>query len=202
MTVIYLPEGCVDTGRPVSTQQVITSATLVQPSAAQAFRVLEGIEALWRTSSLHAGAPSSFLLASAMPPILLNQYLLVLEQGSQKPLGLCTWAAMDLETEYRYLLEPTALQRTDWCSGDRLWLIDWIGTHAINRLMARWLKTRALPTRVLRTLRVHPPATQGSILSFVGAQIDPDTARHLLQSYHDDYTRTRRAATGSSTDRR
>lgn len=194
--VIYLPEGWAGVGpdEPARVPPVVKSVGLDQPSAAQAFRLLEGFEQLWRTSRLHVAAPIGFLHAYAMPAILLNQYLLVMEQGCQKPLGLCTWARMDRAAELRYLSDPTALARSDWCSGDRLWLIDWIGSASVNRLMAQWLKTRVLPSQILRTLRLREGQAQARILSFLGAQVDRGRAREILQSYHAEYAMPAQAA--------
>jgi cytolysin-activating lysine-acyltransferase len=94
---------------------------------------------------------------------------------------------MDRLSERQYLADPTSLGKADWCSGDRIWLIDWLGSTAVNRLMAQMLKTRVLPAEVLRTLRVSPGRTTGRILSFQGAAIDRDVARARLQAYHADY---------------
>ncbi len=193
MTVVYLAKDDVEKGRPAHRAQVAQTVALAQPSAAQAFRLLECIERLWRDSSMHRAAPTSYLFAYSMPAILLNQYLLVLEQGTQKPLGLCTWAKMDRFAEYRYLIDPTGLARQDWCSGDRLWLIDWIGQTAINQLMAQLLKTQVLPREVLRTLRVRPKSTRGSILSYCGAELERTTARSILKGYHDEYVEMHRS---------
>ncbi|WP_310626351.1 toxin-activating lysine-acyltransferase [Limnohabitans sp.] len=173
---------------------VVKTIALERPSAAQAFRLLEAFECLWRTSRLHANAPTSHLFANVMPAILLSQYLLVLEQGSQKPLGLCTWAKMDKASEYRYLLDPTGLNKNDWLSGDRLWLIDWIGQPSVNRRMAQFLKAQLLPREVLRTLRVRPNSSKAFIRSFCGSLIEPSVAQAILRDYHAEYLRMHRTS--------
>ncbi len=198
--IIYLASGG-SHDASVSLASIQRTLTLPQPNAAQAFRLLENIESLWRSSPLHAHAPTERLFTYVMPAVLLDQYLLVLEQGTQKALGLCTWARMDRLSERRYLADPTSLGKTDWCSGDRIWLIDWIGSTAVNRLMAQMLKTRALPAEVLRTLRVSPGCTTGRILSFQGAAIDRDVARARLQAYHAEYAEFAASAASAASAR-
>lgn len=83
---------------------------------------------LWMQSPTHRPCPIADLDRLLLPAIKTGQFVLALQDDElQQPAGLITWARFSAATEQRYLqsLDKT-LQPSDWRSGDRPWILDWV----------------------------------------------------------------------------
>lgn len=84
---------------------------------------------LWMQSPDHRTLPLQALQQLLLPAIQTGQYLLLHERRAtgHQPVAYMSWAHLSAEAESRYLDHPLrGLQPSDWRSGDRMWVIDWI----------------------------------------------------------------------------
>ena len=93
-------------------------------------------------SPAHRNAPLQLLATLVLPAIKHRQFVIASQKG--KPVFYLAWGWFDADAESRYLRLPLQHMRTtDWTSGDRLWLLDWIApfghTHALRALIGRRL---------------------------------------------------------------
>ncbi|EHO1855377.1 toxin-activating lysine-acyltransferase, partial [Escherichia coli] len=80
---------------------------------------------LWMHSPLHRDAPLHTLPDLLLPVIKHRQYVITTEQG--RPVFFMSWAWLSQEAEARYLTQPAILMpQSDWNSGDRMWVCDWV----------------------------------------------------------------------------
>ncbi len=70
-------------------------------------------------------------------PILAGTYVLISEQkpsGQWASVGWLAYALFDADAERRHVNDPTQpLPPTDWCRGDRLWIVHWISAPGQTR---------------------------------------------------------------------
>lgn len=70
-------------------------------------------------------------------PILAGTYVLISEQrpsGQWVPVGWLAYALFDADAERRHVNDPLQhLPPTDWCRGDRLWIVHWIAAPGQTR---------------------------------------------------------------------
>ncbi len=74
---------------------------------------------------LHRDAPLHTLPDLLLPVIKHRQYVVATEQG--RPVFFMSQAWLSPEAEARYLTQPAILMpQSDWNSGDRMWVCDWV----------------------------------------------------------------------------
>jgi hemolysin-activating ACP:hemolysin acyltransferase len=76
------------------------------------------------------GEDTTAMQLQVVEPILAGTYVLISKQqpsGQWVPVGWLAYALFDADAERRHLNDPLqSLQPTDWCRGDRLWIVHWI----------------------------------------------------------------------------
>ncbi|MCF3281647.1 toxin-activating lysine-acyltransferase, partial [Escherichia coli] len=91
---------------------------------------------LWMHSPLHRDAPLHTLPDLLLPVIKHRQYVITTEQG--RPVFFMSWAWLSQEAEARYLTQPAILMpQSDWNSGDRMWVCDWVAPSGHTPDMSR-----------------------------------------------------------------
>lgn len=136
---------------------------------------------LWMHAPKHNTRPLFALEHGLLPAIHLGQYVLVIEKdtqtGARRPIGYLGWANLSAEAEARYVDNPiTGLQRDDWNSGDRMWLIDFVAPfgHAA-KVHATW---RPLFAKAVVRYMYHRSNERGvQVREITGLQVKPDEAR-------------------------
>lgn len=87
------------------------------------------LELARRVDRAYDEAPAAMQL-QVIEPILAGTYVLISERrpsGQWVPIGWLAYALFDADAERRHLNDPLQfLPPTDWCKGDRLWIIHWI----------------------------------------------------------------------------
>lgn len=127
---------------------------------------------LWMHSRVHRPCPVYELERLLMPALKTGQFVLALQNDAlQQPVGLMTWANFDAEAEQRYLqaLDRT-LQPSDWQSGDRPWILDWVVPFGHVHAMTRATQRR-MPNSCFRTLYHKGDATGIKVMHFKGSQV-------------------------------
>lgn len=106
---------------------------------------------LWMQSEAHKDIPLHVLNQLLLPAIGYRQFMIGSVEG--RPVFFLSWALFDEAAEHRYLhSHPSSLPETDWNSGDRLWVIDWIAPFGHTRQMSRLLREHWFKDRCARLL--------------------------------------------------
>ena len=132
-----------------------TSIEIIAPGLnKQAFVEAEAFGAavwLWMQSDAHKDIPLHVLNSLLMPAIGYRQFMIGSVEG--RPVFYLSWALFDEDAEHRYLQShPSSLPESDWNSGDRLWLIDWIAPFGHTRQVSRLLREHWFKDRCARLL--------------------------------------------------
>lgn len=118
-------------------------------------------------SSLHRGWPVDSILQWVVPALLHKQCRLYHRDG--RPVAYVAWAGLSRDVEEAYVLNPRSLQPKDWCSGKRLWMLDWIAPYGDSTAVIRDLKEGLFKEEVGRALRVKPGSNEMRIIYLYGA---------------------------------
>jgi len=95
---------------------------------------------LWMHSQKHRDTPLSALPAVLLPAIKAQQYVLV--SRNDQPVFFMSWAWFDEDAEHRYLTQHDLLrQEADWCSGDRMWVMDFVAPFGDTPAMSELVMT-------------------------------------------------------------
>ncbi|MGN8278609.1 toxin-activating lysine-acyltransferase [Pseudomonas sp. SMV71] len=131
---------------------------------------------LWMHSKAHRDAPLHTLPTLLLPAIKHRQFVLASEQG--KPVFYLSWLNLDEAAEHRYLSQsPLTLTETDWNSGERLWLNDWIAPFGHTAAMTRLLHRQLFANRCGRAL-YHRGEERGlRVKTFQGIGVIPEQAK-------------------------
>lgn len=106
---------------------------------------------LWMHSQFHRDTPLHALSPLLLPAIKHRQFLVASEAG--RPVFYMAWANFSEEAERRYLSRhPADLPDSDWNSGDRMWILDWIAPFGHTRDMKRLVEKQLFANRFARTL--------------------------------------------------
>ena len=137
MTVTHSKTSSIDIIAPALNQQAFVEA-----------EVFGAAVWLWMQSDAHRDIPLQVLNSLLMPAIGYRQFILGSIDG--QPVFYLSWAMFDEDAEHRYLhSHPSGLAESDWNSGDRMWIVDWIApfghTHQVTRLLRQhWFKDRCV----------------------------------------------------------
>ena len=134
---------------------------------------------LWSNSELHLSwsiRTQSYLI---IPPIKLNQYLILYDE-EQNPVAYCSWAYFDQAAEANYILQPGKIHPSSWNIGNRLWLIDFISPFSTQyTLKIRRQLSDLFPLNIGAALRVKPHEEVGKIITYCGVNLAKDEAIQL-----------------------
>ncbi|MEJ8562321.1 toxin-activating lysine-acyltransferase [Yoonia sp. GPGPB17] len=109
---------------------------------------------LYSLSEIHQSWPIASLHKWLLPPLERGQYRLY-HQG-QRPVGFVTWAWMSEQVEQEYIHKKGALDKHQWKTGDRIWIIDFIAPFGHAWMIAEDLRQNRFSTDIGRFLRVKP----------------------------------------------
>lgn len=137
---------------------------------------------LWLHSKSHRDAPLHTLTALLLPALKHRQFVLISLEG--KPVSYLSWATLSEDAEHRYLSNPpVCMPESDWASGKRMWILDWVAPFGHTRVMSRVLATRLFPSGLARAL-YHRGDTRGlRVLTFRGIAVMPEEARFWFESH-------------------
>ena len=134
---------------------------------------------LWMQSDAHRDIPLQVLNSMLMPAIGYRQFILGSNEG--RPVFFLSWAMFDEEAEHRYLhSHPSSLPESDWHSGDRMWIIDWIAPFGHTQQVTRLLRQHWFKDRCARLL-YHRGDERGMRIQCVsGSALSKQAVRHWL----------------------
>ncbi|MEK8258037.1 toxin-activating lysine-acyltransferase [Escherichia coli] len=131
---------------------------------------------LWMHSPLHRDAPLHTLPDLLLPVIKHRQYVVATEQG--RPVFFMSQAWLSPEAEARYLTQPAILMpQSDWNSGDRMWICDWVAPFGHTPDMSRLVRQDIFPRQCWRSLYHRGHETGLRVMNFSGAQVSREEAR-------------------------
>ena len=82
------------------------------------------------------------------------------------------------EAEARYLTQPAILMpQSDWNSGDRMWVCDWVAPFGHTPDMSRLVRQDIFPRQCWRSLYHRGHETGLRVMNFSGAQVSREEAR-------------------------
>ncbi|MGA9618597.1 MAG: toxin-activating lysine-acyltransferase [Serratia proteamaculans] len=137
---------------------------------------------LWLHSSAHRDAPLHTLPTLLLPIIKHRQYVLVSENN--RPVFYMSWGWFSEEAEKRYLTEHALLlKEEDWCSGDRMWVMDWVAPFGHNSDMAELVLNELFPGHCFRSLW-HKGKDRGiRVKNYRGTDVSRQQFREWKQQY-------------------
>ncbi|WP_137547358.1 toxin-activating lysine-acyltransferase, partial [Escherichia coli] len=125
---------------------------------------------------LHRDAPLHTLPDLLLPVIKHRQYVVATEQG--RPVFFMSQAWLSPEAEARFLTQPAILMpQSDWNSGDRMWVCDWIAPFGHTPDMSRLVRQDIFPRLCWRSLYHRGQQTGLRVMNFRGAQVSHEEAR-------------------------
>ncbi|VVN18441.1 Hemolysin-activating lysine-acyltransferase HlyC [Pseudomonas fluorescens] len=131
---------------------------------------------LWMHSTAHRDAPLHSLASLLLPALKHRQFVLGSEGG--RPVFFVSWLNLSEAAEQRYLTRsPIELDEADWCSGERMWINDWVTPFGHSVALSRLLARRLFTDRCARALH-HRGEEQGlRVNTFHGIGVIPEQAR-------------------------
>lgn len=116
---------------------------------------------------LHRDAPLHTLPDLLLPVIKHRQYVVATEQG--RPVFFMSQAWLSPEAEARYLTQPAILMpQSDWNSGDRMWVCDWVAPFGHTPDMSRLVRQDIFPRLCWRSLYHRGQQTGLRVMNFRG----------------------------------
>lgn len=108
---------------------------------------------LYSHSPVHRAWPA-YALHQWLMPAIETQQMRLYRRGNQ-PVAFVSWARLSKQVEEAYVRNTSSLRPTDWRSGERLWLIDWVAPFGGTKAIARDLRNNVFPHDVGRGLRLR-----------------------------------------------
>lgn len=130
-------------------------------------------------SPYHAPMPLTGMRDVFETPIQLGQFRVF--RFDDVPRALITWAKLDHDAEQKYL-RGEVLAPSDWTSGDRLWLIDFIAPYkGLTRGISRWImKPGNFTTGAYYFRRTHADQSTRKIM-----RVDLSTPKDKARKFSD-----------------
>lgn len=159
----------------------IIAPGLIQQSFTEA-AVFGAAAWLWMHSSSHRGMPLQNLNNLLLPAIRHHQFLLASVDG--RAVFYMSWANFSAEAEQRYVLQPPSLMhQDDWCSGDRMWMLDWVAPFGHTQAMSQLIRQQLFAHRCARTL-YHRGNQRGlRIKNFYGQAVTREEAHVWFEAH-------------------
>jgi cytolysin-activating lysine-acyltransferase len=143
---------------------------------------------LWMHSAAHHDAPLYLLSALLLPALKTRQFVLASENG--KPVFYLSWARLSEQAERRYLANPPqCMPASDWISGDRRWLLDWIAPFGHTRRLRSLVLHRLFPGWCVRALYHRGDKKGLRVMRFHGLAVTPEEARFWFAQHPCDSDR-------------
>lgn len=149
----------------------------------QANRISEAFGAavwLWMQVPRHRQLSIKNLEKRLLEPIQQGQYVLACNDPRDRhrdPVALLLYACLNARAESRYLRDPsTPLAPSDWRSGDRLWLIDWVSPFG-QSLPLRHRMLELFARQTARSLHRHPGSSASRVKTWRSDTCTADAAR-------------------------
>lgn len=137
---------------------------------------------LWMNSNNHHELPLHTLSAALLPAIKARQFIIAFE--ASKPVFFMSWANMSAEAEARYLHTHQLLMAPeDWCSGERMWIIDWVAPFGHTGKMKQFLLQRFLSSHCMRSLYHRSEKCGRRIQHFFGNLVSRQERRLWKQTH-------------------
>lgn len=160
----------------------ITVPGLLDESPLSDNEIFGAIVQLWMQSPAHRETPLHHLPTLLAPALKSKQYLLATRRG--RPMFYLSWLSLDEEAEYRYLRNPpSCLLDTDWTSGERMWIHDWIAPHGNTELIARLLQRRLFADHCIRALHHRDDGHGLRVKTFQGVNVMPAEAKAWFNAH-------------------
>ncbi|MEO8408952.1 MAG: toxin-activating lysine-acyltransferase [Propionivibrio sp.] len=136
---------------------------------------------LWMHSKAHRNAPLHMLSPLLLPAIKNGQFVLGSENG--KPVFYLAWARFSEEAEQRYLGNaPQCMREEDWCSGERVWFLDWVAPFGHSRKLRTYITRRLFPGCCARFLYHRGDQKGLRVMRFHGIAVTPAEARFWFEN--------------------
>lgn len=137
---------------------------------------------LWMHSERHRDAPLHTLPALLLPVIKARQYVLAFRHD--QPVFFMSWAWFSHDAEQRYLTRHALmLKEDDWCSGERMWVTDWVAPFGHTRQMVALMRNELFPDHCMRSLW-HRGAERGlRVKSFYGKDVSQADKQRWRQTF-------------------
>jgi cytolysin-activating lysine-acyltransferase len=150
------------------------------------FEVLGKLTWLWMSSPLHREWPIELASNFLLPPIQLQQYLLLERDGL--PVAYCSWAFLNKEAEMQYFIDPSHINLANWNQGENLWFVDWIAPYSKHdSFELRSILKKKFDSDIARAIRVKKNKTTARVMEFKGANVDPTDARNKLDESYKEF---------------
>lgn len=163
----------------------VSDISLEPKLGADKYAILGMMTWLWMSSTLHQNWGTELQKSLLLPPIELNQYVILYRAGN--PVAFCTWAFLSKEAELAYILDSSAIAAHCWNSGDRLWFVDWIAPfEARDSWAVKSYLREKFPRNVARAIRVKSGSKVARVMEFIGPGISRTEGRLLLNGYLAD----------------
>lgn len=160
----------------------ITAPGLLDESPLSDNEIFGAIVQLWMQSPAHRETPLHHLTTLLAPALKSKQYLLATRR--ERPMFYLSWLSLDEEAEYRYLRNPpSCLLDTDWTSGERMWIHDWIAPHGHTELIARLLQRRLFADHCIRALHHRDDGHGLRVKTFQGVNVMPAEAKAWFNAH-------------------
>ena len=133
-------------------------------------------------SDHHRFRPMHSLSNLLIPAIKHRQFLLISSQG--QAIFYLSWAQFSAEAELRYVNSPPlALQESDWHSGPRRWIVDWIAPFGHTVAISRLIKQHYFRNSCFRSLYHRGDEKGLRIQSFYGRGLNARQAKQWFNSH-------------------
>lgn len=167
----------------MDTSNLILISPSVTPTHKSEAELFGAMAWLWMHSPTHCRCPLYELERLLLPAVKTGQFVLALQNNTlQQPAGLMTWANLNAEAEQRYLqsLDKT-LQASDWQSGDRPWILDWVLPFGHTKVTANAMQ-KLLHRACFRGLYHKGDRTGLRVLHFRGHAVSKAQEAHFWAS--------------------
>ncbi len=135
---------------------------------------------LWINSPLHKEWPLALLGINVIPAIAHAQYMLLTQHDL--PVAYCSWAWLSPEAEKKYLADVNSLTLTEWLSGERLWIIDWVAPFGHSFELFKKMRAK-FPNAVARAIRVDRNKNVARVQEILGKHVNKNKAHQILGTY-------------------
>lgn len=159
----------------------IIAPGLIEQSWSEA-EVLGSAVWLWMHSQSHREMPLHTLSRLLLPAIKDRKFILASEAG--RPVFYLSWAEFSEEAEKRYLHQhPVLMQESDWSSGDRTWVLDWVAPFGHSKVMNSLIRRQLFASRCVRTLYHRGDERGMKIKTFHGMAVLPAEAQAWFEAH-------------------
>lgn len=134
-------------------------------------------------SPSHRNFPVHTLPVLLLPAIKNRQFIMMSEAG--RPVFYISWGNFSEEAKQRYLTHsPLLIPETDWNSGDRMWLLDWVAPFGHTAVISHLLKIQIFTNRCARGLYHRGNARGLGVRTFKDMAVLREEAKPVAYPHH------------------